>query len=64
MKEGDKKMKRFLFVLRVFKDDGISTGTMYRSYEAETLEKAREMLNKECGEKKRACVIKRTYIEI
>jgi hypothetical protein len=57
-------MKRFLFVLRVFKDDGKSTATMYRSYEAETLEKAREMLNKECGEKKRACMIKRVYVEI
>jgi hypothetical protein len=57
-------MKKFLFVLKVFKDDGKSTATMYRSYEAETLEKAREMLNKECDEKKRACMIKHTYIEI
>ena len=57
-------MKRYLFVLRVFKDDGKSAVTMYRSYEAETLEKAREMLNKECGEKKRACMIKHIYIEI
>jgi hypothetical protein len=57
-------MKRFLFVLRVFKDDGKSTATMYRSYEAKTLEEAREMLNKECGEKNRACMIKHTYIEI
>jgi hypothetical protein len=57
-------MKRFLFVLRVFKDDGKSTVTLYRSYEAETLEKAHEMLNKECGEKKRVCMIKRIYIEI
>ena len=62
-------MREILFRARTvseseYLDDGRSAATMYRSFEAETLEQAREMLNKECGEKKRACMIKRTYVEI
>jgi hypothetical protein len=56
-------MKRFLFVLTVFKDAEKGSTTMYRAYEAETVEQAREMLRKECAEKNRACMIKQTYIE-
>lgn len=57
-------MKRFLFVLTVFCDDGKSTRTIYRGFEAKSEEEAREMLRKECAEKKRVCAIKRVYVEI
>lgn len=57
-------MKRYLFVLRVLKDDGKSAVKIYRSYEAENEEEAREKLRKECAEKKRVSQIVRTYVEI
>ena len=56
-------MKRFLFVVKVFgKTENEKNVTVYRRVEAETIEKARDLLAKKMNG--RACVIVRKYQEI